>query len=962
MKKSFALCCLLLLTWVAPTLAASSDGRMLIQDVELRRFGNQLNIRVLCDSPPIYQISENLAHKTLIVKFQNASMALPDQKTEKLFNDPMVAGIRFLQEGNDIWAQFLTRKTGLIHEVIESQEPGVFVLSFRESVKVTPLPPPPRPPSQKLLGVRFGMHPPEFSRATLLVTGEVRTLLLQDQEQKVTTIRLSDTHPETGLEVKDYSDNRIRFKEVKTDPNQTFVRIQGLGGAMEVKKTFLQDPPRWVFDFYGEPASEGIEQEVIAEEDEMTEEQKAEQARLEREKRMRQNRNSSLAEAYNLGERFLQQGAYTRAVAVFEQNYKQSMKFKAEHEDPIAPVAIQGLFRAADAIYSMLERNKADNYHQAINAYQTALRVAQQHQFESDLIPRAWFRIGKSYQNMDFFNDANKTYNVLKERYPQSVEAAEANFWKAVNAVSRRDWRQAIHDFREYLRSSPSPRLLHVAHYKMAEAYYNLKDYVKARESFDRARSIDTAYPETDATLLYRMGETYYENADYNTAREVFNVLLEKYPTADFSKLVALRLGDFLRDEGKEEEAIETYKKAITSFSRDIALLGRLRIANIQASRPENEDFRTSLKVYEEIIKRYNDSSFLEEAMLRKGLTLTLFGQYREGIAALEEFSQKFPENVYVEKGVIAENIAENLKGLIDYHFIKQDYLAVVGIYKEFQSTYMRDFRFDSTLFQVGVAYQKLGLFQDSINMYRFLNESNRSPLKELALLQQARALGEQGKTNEAVETTTRFLATHQDSIYDAEARALLAKIYREGREYLEAARVYEEAIEIYTQDKDPIKAEIVPQMAYDLANLYAELGRYNEAARYYNHAMENFFHPVVGKLGEDVPMYIPKSFFLKGEMLYKARRDSEALESLQRALQLYQEETNETIVTHRYWADYQIGLIYQRTGREQRALAIYEKLMALPIAGEQPLWQKLAGESHQALTRQLEYENYLRD
>ena len=50
------------------------------------------------------------------------------------------------------------------------------------------------------------------------------------------------------------------------------------------------------------------------------------------------------------------------------------------------------------------------------------------------------------------------------------------------------------------------------------------------------------------------------ENAEYVTAREIFKELLQKYPSADFSKLVAIRLGDFLRDEGKEDEAIKAYK------------------------------------------------------------------------------------------------------------------------------------------------------------------------------------------------------------------------------------------------------------------------------------------------------------------------------------------------------------------------------------------------------------------
>ena len=93
------------------------------------------------------------------------------------------------------------------------------------------------------------------------------------------------------------------------------------------------------------------------------------------------------------------------------------------------------------------------------------------------------------------------------------------------------------------------------------------------------------------------MGETYYENADYDVAREIFQLLLDRYPEADFSKFVALRLGDFLRDEGKEDEAIAAYSNAIRSYSLEIALMGKLRIANIQAERPYSDEYRQALRL-----------------------------------------------------------------------------------------------------------------------------------------------------------------------------------------------------------------------------------------------------------------------------------------------------------------------------------------------------------------------------
>ena len=153
-------------------------------------------------------------------------------------------------------------------------------------------------------------------------------------------------------------------------------------------------------------------------------------------------------------------------------------------------------------------------------------------------------------------------YNILQDDFPNSIQAVEANFLKGISKVDQRQWESGISNFKQYLRSSPKPKFFAVTHYKMAQSFYHLKRYITAREFFDIAREADKEYVKNDPTLLFHMGETYYENADYVTAREIFRMLLKKFPKADFSKLVALRLGDFFRDEGKEEEAIQAYKNA----------------------------------------------------------------------------------------------------------------------------------------------------------------------------------------------------------------------------------------------------------------------------------------------------------------------------------------------------------------------------------------------------------------
>lgn len=944
---------------IFPSILYAQDATT--NNIELQRIGQQLNIHIFFDALPVYEIHENLERKVLLFKFKNAKLGLKNGQREYLYNDPILEGVRFSEEKSEVWAQFKVRRDDLSFTIAKNGRPNVLTVEFRKKVEVEPLEPPPTPPALQLKDVRFGNHPPNFSRATFLFTSskEPRMFFRQDKDRKVTTIRFSDTHPIANLEIRQYRDVRIRFDRMETDANQTFIIIESTTGPLEVKEMFLLDPPRWVIDFFGEPG-EALPEVTEISEAGLSEEEKVAERQARQDRIAKSRRSAAVQELYNLAENELLQGNDDQALALFLEAYRLGKSQQAEFEDDLHPLAIQALFRRADTLYKMLQKGRATNYHSAITAYETALRIAEDNNLESDLLPHAYLQIGKSYRQMQFYDDAAQTFDILQKKFSDTLESVEANFWRAVGQVDQREWRSAINSFREYLRAGASPKHLAAAHYKMAEAYYSLRRFSRAREGFERARSIDRSYPEQDPGLLFRMGETYYETADFPTAREVFNTLLEKYPNADFSKLVALRLGDFLRDEGKEKEAIEIYRRATTSFKQDVAILGQLRIANLLAQRPYSEDYQEALKVYDGIINLKSESPLKEEAMLRKGLTLTSFGRYQEAIQALEEFTQKYPNNRYVQREIIQENIDENLKGLVDQFFQQRDYLGVVGVYQDFKNKYLSRFRFDTTLFQVGVAYQELGLFDDAIDVFQFLTNRADSPLKELSHFQEALALAEKGHVEQSKEALIRFILEFPESPYNPDANKQLAEVYRQGREYIEAIQVYEQTIRQYTQGEtnDPLRAEVVPELYYELGNLYHELGRHAEAEQAYNQVPEHYFYPVVGEVGTDVPFYIVLSYFLKADMMFEMQRDTEALQNYQNATTMYAQSTHPDIVERRHWAQYKMALIYQRGGQEQKALEVFKELMEKE--GNQ-LWKRLATENHDLLTRQLAYEDYLK-
>jgi len=963
-----------------PAQTTKSTDHVIIKNVELLRQGRQISVRLLTNIPPVYVITENLASLTLVIKFKNTRTGFLDGRMERLFNDPQLAGIRFSAIEGDSWAQFKLLKKDLSYSVSSIPGKNGIQIDFRPALQIQPLLDPPEDAAYKLVSLKFDAENNNFTRLTLGFTKPTkisqtatvpedthppRIFLLENSRQTQITIRIPNTLPETKLLNLEYKDKRLQLHTINSKVNQTFVELRLNATDVRIEKHFVSMPFKWILDIHGTP----LKNKIVATVKEGKKLSQEEIYKLEKEEKERRIRAAKINPIFQRGENAFRKNMYDEAVSHYREAYVLGKEYTGdEFGDSLHPLSARALFRIGDTIYTMLERRIGDNYHQAIDAYKTAIRITQDaekiakengEQFETAyLLPHANFRIGRSYQKMNFQHEAAVYYKILQERFQNSIEAMEASFWKGMSGINQRQWANAITEFKEYLRTSPEPKFFVVTHYKMAQAYYQLKRYITAKEFFDIARNADKDYVKDDPTLLFHMGETYYENADYVTAREIFRILLEKYPKADFSKLVALRLGDFLRDEGKENDAIKSYKNAISSYTREIALLGKLRIANIQAKRPYSDEHLEAIKIYDEIHRLYPETPQAKEALLRKGLTLTLYGYYLRAIKTLESFMEKYPQNVYVQRNVIQENIDENLKGLIDQYFRQDDTLALVSAFSDYKAKYLFNFRFDTTLFQTAVAHRKLGFYEETLDILRFLETRSGGTISELVQLEKTLTLLEKEDLTEARDTIAGFLQKYPASPYDAKARKLLAKIYRRKKSYPNALLVYNQTLQKYDQNKDPLSAEIVPELYYDLGEMHEETGNFVDAGEAFQGAVSSYNHPLDHP---DTPKYIIHSHFLAAEMFNKAQNDAISLKIYQRSITLYADNENEEIKERVFWARYQIGSIYARQGKKQQALKLFKELVDHKD-GKGKLWKKLAAENYRSISRKLAYDEYLKE
>ena len=906
-----------------------SEQPALITGIELRKEAGELRIHFRLSSPAHFELVGNPRKRVLVAKFFNVRAGLPDGKSQFAYNDPLLAGIAFETVHDDeIWAKIRLRIPNIDFQMLSEPPAGVMTVGLRETVPTAEI---------ELLSVRLVRR--EGGTRMVLDLNQLPRYEM-DQAEGFYFIRLLGVAPAPGLRAEG-EDERVVVVSAEIDGRDTILRVRSKLPST-VSRAALTDPARLVFDFAA-PAVAAAQQPALPAVPDIEEGQPPGPASESLEELLAEEQNPRVRATYILAEREFRSANYQQAATMFRRVYEAA---------PQRRLGLRAFLRAADAEYEQFVEGGARNFHAVIVDYQAALRAAETAEYESELIPRAIFQIGRSYQYMGFNFEANVHFEILQQGFPDNLPyTADSFFYRGETYLETNRLDDAMASFRHFLEVEGEPALEGPALYKIGDALYNQEKYAEARREFDQARRIAPAYANDFPLLLFHIGETYYENAEFGNARVIYQTLLDRYPTKIYTKLVAIRLGDFLVEEGKEEDALKVYRRVAATAPLRIRLRAKLRIANLLANRPAGDDFQKALDLYGEIAEEAETSAIIQEAMLRTALTLTLHQRFQPAIDAFEKLKSEFPNSPYLIPNIYDENIDENLKGLIDTLYREGEHWEVAKVYTRYRDDYFPGFRFKVTLFQIASAYHDLGLYPEALALYRELLEAGGHSLIPLIRYRIAQAYTEKDELAQAEEQLLRFIQDYEDNTYLVDVRMELGRIYDHGRRYQDAVNAYQLIVTEFERTESPVLAEATSEAYYRLGEVYKELGEQKNAADAFRNAVRNFHHPIQGAA---VPQYIVQSHFLIGDMFFGMGQDDDALRAYQDAIDRYSGHDRTP------WAWYQIGLIYRRQGQDDKALETFNTLVDLAKVRPGELWESLAKDNQRELANVLQFNEYL--
>jgi len=304
---------------------------------------------------------------------------------------------------------------------------------------------------------------------------------------------------------------------------------------------------------------------------------------------------------------------------------------------------------------------------------------------KSEFGPSCLSQIGTLYTMFDDAKGAEEALTKLKDMYPNSDEAKNADFVLAMNLLKLGRRRQAVIIFKQMFAGSGKYSAGQIL--QAGEELANAKEDDIALEAFDKVLSM-TDTPGSEQKALVGKAKILRKQGDYEQTVDVLKVLFEKYKnnayTVEASMMLSKSYLELAANEPDDEKRSEYFTEAVKAMKtvrlyaqkdEKLQIESDIEVAGIQMKRAEAEEKNGGSAAD---IKKYKDmalaqykmitytnpnktgvSPYIEEAYMRSFPLMIEAGYYEDAYLDADEYFRQFPDGKYAAEVRSAKNKAK---------------------------------------------------------------------------------------------------------------------------------------------------------------------------------------------------------------------------------------------------------------------------------------------------------------
>lgn len=520
---------------------------------------------------------------------------------------------------------------------------------------------------------------------------------------------------------------------------------------------------------------------------------------------------------------------------------------------------------------------------------------------DPELKAEARYRAAEIYLSLGWYEAAAKAYEDLRKSFPASEYArtSTVNYAYALYQLQRPE--EALAALDAFLKGDPEAGRRVDALYLRGNLLQQMKRYDEALAVYREVQAHEDQ-KEFAIRAEYKIVQTLYQRGASAEAKSAATAFLQAHPEGPYAGEVAFLLGLILGAEGNYEDALQQFRRVAEKYG-DGPLGGDTYFKIAECT--EMLGLRAqAAKAYDEFIARFPDHRLKAEALVRAGdnyfdsgdypqavaryaqvfdlggtipneetvryryaVALLNNKQWTEAVAALERFTQSFPQSSYVVEALYRlgdlylreiqdpvkaiecfQKVVERepkgpwggraLRGLALARYERKDFEQAAQLFLEI----VREWP-DIPLTEEIYAWAGQWFFDHEqwesagIILSALLTAVPTYPNPERVLYKIGEAYQRAGKTAKALEVLGKLVQTAPSSGIAVEAQYLMGQIY-------EAQGDREHAFAAYQAAADANSGEAAARAQFRLAELHEQEGEWDQAARSFMRVAILFLHP----------------------------------------------------------------------------------------------------------------------
>ncbi len=227
-------------------------------------------------------------------------------------------------------------------------------------------------------------------------------------------------------------------------------------------------------------------------------------------------------------------------------------------------LAVETKFRIAESYFELFKSHKqlerTDEQTQDLEAGRRVLREVMEDYPDPKYAPRVAYLLGQFAQELEQWDEAIKSYELIIRRYPDHTLAADARYKLAQAYEEAGDFDAALEAYVTLAATHPKSPLI-------ASVMIRISDYFYKREDFDIAAQVGARFGvrfeghEHAAEMAFRVGQCYYKTEEFKKAGESFDEFTKTFPDDELSPDSLFWSGEAYRFAKNNREAFRRYNR-----------------------------------------------------------------------------------------------------------------------------------------------------------------------------------------------------------------------------------------------------------------------------------------------------------------------------------------------------------------------------------------------------------------